>query len=179
MRIPLLSLVLVVSLSGCQLSPNAHKSSFIGPSKTVSPDYAPLTVLLKRYLQICQQALPAKHNKSERYIGQAAIETFMYDYCNTVSTTRQLRAITAIEQSQPWPQHYHLWFSTLKQQSQVLRGQKIRLHRSNAKLTQIQSQLSQTSQALMTLKQELVDIEQQRLQDVPLVESPQAPKEQQ
>ncbi|QTL37486.1 hypothetical protein [Pseudoalteromonas viridis] len=179
MRIPFLSLVLVIALSGCQLSSNTHKSSFIGPSKKVSPDYASLNVLLERYLQVCQQGLPPQHNQSARYVGQAAIETFMHDYCNTVSTTRQLQLITALEQNQPWPEHYMLWFNTLKQHTQVLRGQKIRLHRSNAKLSQIQSQLSQTNQALMTLKQELADIEQQRLQDVPLNESPQTPKEQQ
>lgn len=36
MRTPLLSLLLIVCLSGCQLSPDQNNSRFIGPRKTLS-----------------------------------------------------------------------------------------------------------------------------------------------
>lgn len=173
-----LIVTLVIGLSGCQLSPTQKNTHFVGPRKTLEPEYASLALLLQRYLTLCQNNQVVEQQKPEPYIGQAAIETFIHSYCNTVSTTRQLQAIAKIKQSQHWPQHYHLWLDTLKQHTQVLRGQKIRLHRSNAKLSQIQTQLTQTNQALLTLKQELADIEQQRLQDIPQNAPHQTPSEQ-
>ena len=96
-------------------------------------------------------------------LDDSSLNTFIRAFCETNSTTKQLKLIAEIKASTSWPNDFQIWFESLAWHTENLRQQKVTNYYSDSKAQQHQKQLLHVQKQLLELKQKLVDIEKQRL----------------
>ncbi|MBQ4845439.1 hypothetical protein J8M01_07910 [Pseudoalteromonas sp. MMG005] len=155
MRIIIL-FILTFLLSACQSSPVLAPTQ---PLEVSSPTYAPLATLMSTQKNACSHnsELPAHFEQYQQ------INTFFTDWCNTRSTTTQLRLLKQFKRSHNWPDEYRVYFDSLKFNTQRLRKQRLANIKLRKALEKEKQQLSVTQNALAELKRQLALIELRHL----------------
>ncbi len=156
----LLSVCLVAGLTACSSMP--FNQTLKRMNGTV-----PVTAAMQQLIAVCNQSDVDTETATavpEVVISNEALNTFIESYCDTNSTTKQLKLITTTKAQSTWSADYHIWFDSLTFHTENLRKQKITNYYSDSKAQKRQQQLLEVQKQLIELKQKLVDIEKQRLE---------------
>lgn len=162
----LLSVCLMAGLTACSSMPFNETLKRMNGTVPINGT-VPVTAAMQQLIAVCKQSDVDTETATavpEVVISNEALNTFIESYCDTNSTTKQLKLITTTKAQSTWSADYHIWFDSLTFHTENLRKQKITNYYSDSKAQKRQQQLLEVQKQLIELKQKLVDIEKQRLE---------------
>ena len=179
--------LLFLLLALCLLSA-CHSTQKLNTEHTIkSPPtqrYAPVAMLFKTHYTACNTPVLSTKNKQvntlpAHYQQHQTLNLFFTKWCNSPSTTTQLRLLKTLVAQRVWPDEYSVYFDFIKRSTQDLRAQKLANITLRKTLKRKEHQLEKANSTFIELKKQLAQIELQRLNPpvptIPLQQTQEAP----
>ncbi|KAF7764201.1 hypothetical protein PCIT_b0132 [Pseudoalteromonas citrea] len=163
----LLSLLLALCLiSACHSTQKMDTENKAKPLPT--QHYAPVAMLFQTHYAICStNALSTTdrqmHTLPIHYQQHQTLNLFFTKWCNSPSTTTQLRLLKILVEQNKWPDEYAIYFNFMKRSTQDLRTQKLANIALKKSLESTEYRLKNLQITLIELKKQLTQVELQRL----------------